>query len=64
MTVTNLWNSWSNWMPFSKVSIYVISTGYTGVYSHFEDVLRDWSDRTVVSFMHDATTDTIAINIK
>lgn len=63
MTVTNLWNACGNWMPFTKVSVYIISTGYGETYNHFEDVLRHWSDRTVASFIYEATTDTMAINI-
>ena len=64
MTVTNLWYTCSNWMPSSKVHIYSVSGGRFFDYTNFEDVLCDCGDSVVLSFMYDATTDSMAINTK
>ena len=64
MTVTNLWNTFGNWTPFTKVRIYTIVTRSTFNYTFFEDVLHDWADSRVVSFSYDSSVNTISINIK
>ena len=63
MTVTNLWNLCGNWTPFSKVRVNRIGFCFVYDYNYFEDVLKDWADFTVVSFIYDNTSDTIHINI-
>lgn len=64
MTVTNLWYVCSNWMPSSKVHIYSVSGGRLFDYTYFEDVLHDCGDSVVLSFMYNATTDSMTINTK
>lgn len=64
MTVTNLWNACGNWTPFSKVRIYSVTGSFHSEYSYFEDVLHDWADDVVLSFIYDTSTDTMNINTK
>ena len=64
MTVTNIWNAFGNWTPFSEVCVYRVSTAFSAEYSYFEDVIKDWGDSIITHFNLDASTDTVTIMVK
>lgn len=64
MTVTNLWNTCGNWTPFSKVCIHFASSTSCFEYNYSEDVLKDWADAIVLSFIYNSITDTMSINLE
>ena len=61
MTVTNLWNTFGNWIPFSEVYVYCASTEVSAEYSHFEDVIKDWGDSIITYLNLDTDTDNLTI---
>ena len=64
MTVENLWYTCSNWALFTKVHTYSATTRLVSDYTYFEDVLHDCAESIVLSFIYNASTDTMNINIK
>ena len=64
MTVENLWYTCSNWTPFTNVHTYSVTTRFVSDYAYFEDVLHDCAESIVLSFIYNASTDTMNINIK
>ena len=64
MTVVELWNMWSNWLPFVGIKMLTDGGDNLGSFNSHEDVLKKYANNKVYAFSYDPIGDNVIIAIE
>ena len=64
MTVVELWNMWSNWLPFVSIKMLTDGGDSLGSFNSHEDVLKKYANNKVYAFSYDPIGDNVIIAIE
>lgn len=64
MTVIELWNTFTDWSPYTIVDLATDGGDAIGTYDSQEDVLARYGKETVNAFGYCGTTDTLTLAIE